>query len=393
MDERLERYAELVVRVGANVQQGQEVLVYAAVEHRDLARALTRQAYRAGAAYVHVLYRDGHARRAMIELGPDSALTHAPEWQKQLMRAMAGNALIATTTDPEPDLLADLEGERVGRAVPQELVEIEMELMGGGAMNWVGVGAPTESWAMRVFGEPDVEQLWDKLAFCMRLDEPDPTAAWTEHIERLAVRAASLNDLRADSLRYRGPGTDLTVGLLPYVHWGSGSSDTTSGIRYVANMPTEEVFTSPDARRTEGTLRSTRPLPLGGQIVRGLELTFEQGRAVRVEAETGADIVRSHFATIEDADRLGEVALVTKESRVGQTGLVFYDPLYDENATCHIAYGSGLPFLVDGPPDEGFNRANEHVDFMVGGPEIEIDAVLADGSIVPLIREEEWQLA
>jgi aminopeptidase len=157
-------------------------------------------------------------------------------------------------------------------------------------------------------------------------------------------------------------------------------------------MPTEEVFTSPDARRTEGTLRSTRPLPLGGQVVRGLELTFERGRAVRVEADTGADVVRAHFATIENADRLGEVALVTKESRVGQTGLLFYDPLYDENATCHIAYGSGFVSLVDGEPHEGINRANHHVDFMVGGPELEVDAVLSDGSVVPLIRDEEWQL-
>jgi aminopeptidase len=268
-----------------------------------------------------------------------------------------------------------------------------MKVMGGGGTNWVGVGAPTESWAERVFGEPDIERLWEKLAFCMRLDEPDPTGAWTEHLERLAVRAASLNELKADSLRYRGSGTDLTVGLLPNVRWGSGASHTSTGIRYVANMPTEEVFTSPDARRTEGTLRSTRPLPLSGQIVRGLELTFERGRAVRVEAETGGDVVRSHFATIEDADRLGEVALVTKESRVGQTGLLFYDPLFDENATCHVAYGFGLPFLVDGEVPDGFNRANEHVDFMVGGPDLEVDAVLSDGSVVPLIRNEEWQLA
>jgi aminopeptidase len=393
MDDRLERYAELVVRVGANVQPGQELLVYAAVEHHELARALTRKGYEAGASYVHLLYRDGHARRAMIELGPDSALTYSAEWQKHLMRGLAGNALIATTTDPEPDLLADLDGERVGRAVQQELVEIEMELMGGSAMNWVGIGAPNESWATRVFGEPDVERLWDQVAFCLRLDEPDPTAAWIEHIDRLGARSARLNELEADSLRYRGPGTDLTVGLLPNVRWASGASETSTGIRYVANMPTEEVFTSPDARRTEGTLRSTRPLPLGGQIVRGLEFTFEGGRAVEVEAETGADVVRSHFATIENADRLGELALVTKESRVGQTGLLFYDPLFDENATCHIAYGSGLPFLIDGEPHEGFNRANHHVDFMVGGPELEVDAVLADGSTVPLIRDEEWQLA
>jgi aminopeptidase len=393
MDERLERYAELAVRVGANVQSGQEVFIVTAVEQRELARALAREAYKAGASYVHVSYRDGHARRALIELGSDEALTHATRWQKTYARSMRGNALIATTTDPEPDLLADLDGERVGRAVQQEVVEIQMQLLGAGALNWVGIGAPSEGWATQVLGEPDVDRLWEKVAFCMRLDEPDPVKAWREHLARLAGRTAQLNELHMDALRYRGPGTDLTVGLLPTVRWESGAGETADGIRYVANMPTEEVFTSPDARRTEGTIRQTLPLALYGQIVRGLELTFEQGRAVRVEAETGAELVRSHFATIENADRLGEVALVTKESRVGQTGLLFYDALYDENASCHMAYGAGLPFLLDGEPDEGFNVANMHVDFMVGGPELEVDAVLADGTEIPLIRNEEWQLA
>jgi len=392
MDERLEGYAELAVRVGANVQPGQEVFLLANVEHLDLARALTRQAYRAGAAYVHVLYNDMHARRAMIELGPDAALTYAPEWRKTFNESMTGNAMIATTGDPEPELLSDLDGERVGRAVAKELVEIRMRQLSESSVNWVGVGAPNEGWARQVFGEPDVERLWEKVAFCMRLDEPDPVAAWHEHLAHLQARAAALNELRPDALSYRAPGTDLTVGLLPYARWGSGADETNAGIRYVANMPTEEVFTSPDARRTEGTIRSTMPFPLQGQIVRGLELTFEQGRAVRVEAETGAELVRSHFATIEDADRLGEVALVTSESRVGRSGTLFYDVLYDENATCHIAYGMGLPFIVDGEPDEGLNVANMHVDFMVGGPELEVDAVLGDGTAVPLIRNEEWQL-
>jgi aminopeptidase len=227
----------------------------------------------------------------------------------------------------------------------------------------------------------------------MRLDEPDPVEAWRQHLERLAERAAQLNDLHADALRYRGPGTELTVGLLSAARWMAGGGDTSTGIYYVANMPTEEVFTSPDARRTEGTIRSSLPLVLSGQVVRGLELTFEQGRAVRVEAETGADLVRSHFATIENADRLGEVALVTKESRVGQSATLFHDTLFDENATCHIAYGAGFPFLFDTDPGEGLNVANMHVDFMVGGPELEVDAVLADGTEVPLIRGEEWQLA
>lgn len=165
------------------------------------------------------------------------------------------------------------------------------------------------------------------------------------------------------------------------------------GVEFVANMPTEEVFTSPDARRADGTVRTALPLPLAGQVIHGLELTFEGGRAVRVEAETGAEIVRSHFATIENADRLGELALVTKESRVGQSGTIFYDVLFDENATSHIAYGAGLPFVVEGDPGEGLNVANMHVDFMVGGPELEVDALLADGVEVPLIRDEEWQLA
>jgi aminopeptidase len=393
VEERLERYAELVVRVGANVQQGQEVFLFSAVEHRDLARALTRQAYRAGASYVNVLYNDAHVRKAMIELGSDEALTYAPEWLKTFTAAMSGNAMIATTGNPEPDLLADLDGERVGRAVPQELVQIRIRQFTENSVNWCGVGAPSEGWAQQVYGEPDVERLWEQVAFCMRLDEPDPPAAWQEHIARLGRRAAQLNALHPDALRYRGPGTDLTVGLLPNAFWMAGAGDTATGITFVANMPTEEVFTSPDARRTEGTIRSSLPLPLAGQIVRGLELTFEHGRAVRVEAETGAELVRSHFATIENADRLGEVALVTKESRVGQSGTLFYDTLFDENATCHIAYGAGLPFVVDGDSGDGLNLANTHVDFMVGGPELEVDAVLADGAEVPLIRNEEWRLA
>ena len=393
MDERLERYAELVVRVGANVQPGQEVFLFSAVEHHELARALTRQAYRAGAAYVNVLYTDAHARRALLEFGSDEALTRSPGWLKEFVTSIGGNAMLATTGEPEPDLLADVDGERVGRAVPHEVVQIRMQQLADNNVNWCGVGAPNEGWARQVFGEPDVERLWELVAFCMRLDEPDPPAAWREHLARLEERSTQLNELRADALRYRGPGTDLTVGLLPNVRWLSGYGRTADGIQYVANMPTEEVFTSPDALRTEGTIRSTLPLPLNGQIVRGLELTFEGGRAVRVEAESGAELVRSHFATIENCDRLGEVALVTRESRVGRSGTIFYDALFDENATCHIAYGTGFPFLVDGEPDERLNLANMHVDFMVGGPELEVDAVLADGSAVPLIRNEEWQLA
>jgi len=393
MDERLERYAELAVRVGANVQPGQEVFLHGLVEHADLVRALTRQSYKAGASYVNVQYSDQHVRRAMIELGPDEALTYSPEWLKTLTEAHAGHAMLGTSGNPEPELLADLDGVRVGRAIPLEVSEIRRRQSEENNVNWCGVGAPTEGWARQVLGEPDVEGLWDLVAFCFRLDEPDPVAAWREHLDRLDARAAALTECRPDALRYRGPGTDLTVGLLPSAHWGSARFRTAGGIDYVANMPTEEVFITPDARRAEGTLSSTMPLSLGGRLIRDLQLKFEDGRIVQADAESGAEIVRSHLASIENADRLGELALVTKESRVGQTGKLFYNTLFDENATCHIAYGFGLPYSFDGKPDEGMNVAKIHIDFMVGGPELEVDALMPDGTEIPLIRNEEWQLA
>ena len=391
--DRIERYAELAVRVGANVQPGQEVFVQGLIEHAELVRALTRQAYKAGASYVNAVYSDQHVRRAMIELGPDEALTYSPEWLKTLTGAAAGNAQIGTSGNPELELMADLDGERVGRAMPLEAAEINRRQHAEHSVNWCGVGAPTEGWAREVLGEPDVDRLWELVAFCFRLDEADPVAAWREHLDRLEARAYALTGLRADALRYRGPGTDFTVGLLSSARWGSARFRTAGGIEYVANMPTEEIFTTPDSQRAEGTLRSSLPLSLGGQVIRDLQLTFEDGRIVQVEAETGADVVRSHLATIENSDRLGELALVTKESRVGQTGKLFYNTLFDENATCHIAYGFGLAYAFDGEPDEGMNVSNIHVDFMVGGPELEVDAVLADGTEVALIRDEEWQLA
>ena len=392
-DERLERYAELAVRVGANVQAGQEVFVHPMVEHWELGRAVVRQAYRAGASYVHVIYRDDHLRRAMIELGPDSALTYSPAWEKELTLQTAGNASIGTTGRPDSRLLADLDGERIGRAIQVEIAEMVQRQHRENTVNWCGIGAPNEGWATQIFGEPDVERLWEKVAFCMRLDEPDPVQAWHEHMARLDARAATLTALRPDALHYRGPGTDLTIGLLPSARWGSARFRTSGGIDYVANMPTEEIFTTPDSRRAEGTIRSSLPLSLNGQIIRDLEFTFEDGRIVGVEAKEGADLVRSQIATNENADRLGEIALVTSESRVGQSGTLFFDTLFDENATCHIAYGMGLPYAFDGEPDPATNVCNIHIDFMVGGPELEVDAVLADGSEVPLIRNEDWQLA
>ncbi|MGZ4292337.1 MAG: aminopeptidase [Gaiellaceae bacterium] len=392
VDERLEKYADLAVRVGANVQEGQTVFLNALVEHAPLARAMTRAAYRAGARYVDVRYRDEHVRRAMIELGPDEALTHTPEWMKMLAHEHAGQAQIWTTGDPEPELLADLDGERVGRARMTEVVKIAREQMVSRAVNWSGVAFPNEGWATQVFGEPDVERLWEAVAFCTRLDEEDPAKAWRDHMARLEGRAATLNELQLDSLHYTGPGTDFTVGLLPNARWMSALFRTAGGLEYVPNLPTEEVFTTPDCRRAEGTIRSSRPLALDGDVIEGLQLTVKDGKIVDVQADKGAGVVRGQLAIDERAAYFGELALVDGTSRVGQTDITFFETLYDENATCHIAYGFGIPEVFDGDAGEGMNISNVHTDFMVGGPELAVDGITKDGRTVPILREDAWQL-
>jgi aminopeptidase len=255
------------------------------------------------------------------------------------------------------------------------------------------VAFPNAGWAEQVFGEPDVERLWEAVAFCTRLDEEDPVQAWRDHAARLEERAAQMNERRFDALRYRGPGTDLTIGLLADARWMSALFRDAAGREYLPNMPTEEIFTTPDARRAEGVITSTRPLALLGDVVEELKLTVKDGRIVEVDAARGAGVVRGQLASDDRAAYFGEVALVDGSSRVGQTGITFYDTLYDENATCHIAYGFGIPETFEGEPGEGMNISTVHTDFMVGGPALEVDGITADGQAVPILRDDLWQLS
>jgi aminopeptidase len=256
----------------------------------------------------------------------------------------------------------------------------------------------TERWALEALGEPDLDRLWDAVAHALRLREPDPATAWQQRLDELETRAQALTDRSFRALRYRGPGTDLEVGLIVGARWIAGRERSRAGRDFVANLPTEEVFTTPHRDRAEGTVRSSMPLALRGKVIDGLALRFAGGEIVEARADRGEDLLRAEVASDDGARRLGEVALVDDSSGVGETGVVFHNTLFDENAAAHIAFGSGLGWAVDhldgdSPADLGVNDSATHVDFMVGSPDLEVDGIEPGGAAIPLLRGGTWQLA
>jgi aminopeptidase len=397
VDERFVALAELAVH-GANVQPGQVVAVGATIGQEELARAVARAAYERGAALVDVAYFDPYVKRERIAHADPNTLTYVPPWYGARLLALAerGDARINLAGIVAPDALKGLDPMLVGRDQLPGLKE-GSQLVADRATNWTAVPAPHPAWAGLVYpdlSEADAyERLWDELRHVLRLDEPDPHVAWDERVEELKHSAATLTEHRFDSMELAGPGTELTIGLLPTSAWGAGDFTTRNGIRHLPNLPTEEVFTTPDPLRTEGHVTATKPLVLrDGTFIRGLRVRFEGGRAVEIEADENGAALRSRAETDDGAARLGELALVDRQGRIGPLGTIFYNTLLDENAASHIALGFGFPFAVDEADRPRVNQSVIHVDFMVGSPELEVTGIMSEGERVPVLRGGDWQL-
>jgi len=394
---RFTRLAELAVH-GANVQEGQIVLVFAEIGLQEQARATAEAAYKRGAKFVDVVYFDPYVKRARIENADPDTLDFVPRWygERVLEHAEQNGARINLHGVTAPNLMDGLDKALLGKdrlpSVKETFTVFDERLI-----NWCYVPAPHPAWAALVY--PDLpageayERLWRELEHVLRFDEPEPLAAWDERIAVLNGSAARLTERRFDAIELRGPGTDLTIGLLPNAIWTTVDFVTAKGLRHLVNLPSEEVFTTPDPLRTNGHVTATKPLVLNdGTIIRGLTVRFEDGVAVEIDADENAEVLRSLTEIDEGARRLGELALVDGDGRVGPLDTVFYNTLLDENASSHIALGNGFPYLLEDGGGARCNASARHIDFMIGSPELAVDGVTADGERVPLLRNLDWQL-
>jgi aminopeptidase len=412
LDRLLHSYGDLAVKVALNVQPGQRLFIIGplanggvSLDAAPLVRSITASAYRAGASYVEAIWGDEAMQLARFAHAPRDSFGEYSAWLPDalLHHAEAGHAVLSIYAN-DPDLLKAESTALVGtvqQAVGRNVRPFR-ELISRNHTNWSVIAAPSAAWAEVVFPglprEEQVAKLWAAIAKLVRLDRPDPVAAWEEHLAALAARRDFLNARRYDALVYRGPGTDLTLGLATGHVWMAGRSTSARGIEFAPNLPTEEVFTMPHKDRVDGVVRSSKPLSYGGTLIDNFTMRFENGRIVDVEAERGEAMLKQLVATDAGATRLGEVALVPHSSPIAQSGVLFYNTLFDENATSHVAIGSAYRFTVadgDAMSDEEFeqaggNRSVTHVDFMIGSSALDIDGVRPDGTREPLMRAGEW---
>jgi aminopeptidase len=403
LEERLAAYADVIVQIGVGLRPGQRLQIRAAIVSAPMVRALVVAGYRAGSPLVSVLWEDPEVDLIRLQEAPEGSFDQLEEWRVQARRELldAGGATVSIRS-PDPELMRGADPERVVAfdRLKRERARSVADRVMNNEIPWCVVGAASEGWGRSVFPDADdaVAELWGAIFRAVRVDRPDPVAAWRSHSADLQARAATLTDRRYRALHLRGPGTDLTVGL-PATHvWRGGGSKTSSGQSFVPNLPTEEVFTAPQRDGVDGTVSSSRPLNIGGTLVDGFTLTFERGAVVRAEARSGESALHAILDSDDGARRLGELALVPASSPISASGILFRNTLFDENAASHLALGRGYRHSIEGGTTmsreeahaAGLNDSVTHVDFMIGSTEMDVDGILSNGAREPVMRTGEW---
>ncbi|MCM3087996.1 Leucyl aminopeptidase (aminopeptidase T) [Bhargavaea ginsengi] len=404
-EENLDKYAELAVKVGVNIQPGQPLYIGASTDSAEFVRLVTKKAYEAGARHVFVDWSDDEISRLRYELAPEDSFSDFPSWIPQMREELVGmNAAFMNIVSQSPDLLKGVDPMRIAsfqKAAGQAL-ESYRQAVQSDKVSWTVIAAPSKAWAAKVFAdlpeEDQVPALWEAIFKAVRADVEDPVEAWKKHDETLHEKADHLNKRKYTKLHYTAPGTDLTIGLPEGHIWAGAGSINAQGASFMANMPTEEVFTVPHKDRIDGFVSSTKPLSYGGNIIDQFKITFKDGRITEVEAEQGEDVLKHLIEADEGAKSLGEVALVPHSSPISTSGLLFYNTLFDENASNHLAIGSAYAFCIEGGKEmnseelkkHGLNQSITHVDFMIGSDKMDIDGILEDGTAEPILRGGEW---
>ncbi len=393
----IDRLAELLVGFGASLQPGQILGVTAYLGMEDAARAVARKAYERGAKYVDVFWWDHLVKAERLQHADEATLDFVPPWIEQRMQWLSDErAARVTLTGTSAAIFEHIDSARTGRDLLPYISAVP-RIVNERTTNWTAGPCPNPGWAQRVHPElePDeaLDKLWEEIVYVLRLDAEDPVAAWRERMKAIVASADRLTERRFDAVHLKGPGTDLTIGLMPSSKWLGADFTTAAGLTHYPNLPTEEVFTTPDPERVDGHVAATMPLELYGAYMNGIRIEFEGGRAVKIDAEQGADALRAAMARDDGASRLGEIALVDKEGRIGPLGTVFYETLLDENAASHIALGNAYTFPVEDEADRArVNKSGIHVDFMIGSNEVDVDGITRDGDRVPVLRGGSWQL-
>lgn len=404
-NENLEKYARLIVETGVSVKKDHTVVLQINVDQAPLARLITKEAYQSGAAEVIVQWTDDVIQKEFLSHAANDRLEQIPQYKiDQTDDWVAKGASRISVVSSDPEAFAGIDSDRVATfqaASGKALMNLRKATQAN-KVSWTVVAAAGKQWAAKVFPdlpeEEQVDALWDQIFKATRVYEEDPILAWEKHDETLAQKAAELNKEQFSALHYTAPGTDIIIGLPKNHLWEGAGSYNARGEKFMANMPTEEVFTAPDYRRINGYISSTKPLSYAGTTISGMTFTFKDGKVIDFSAEQGQDVLAKLLDTDEGARSLGEVALVPDPSPISQSGIIFYNTLFDENASNHLALGAAYAFSVEGGTEmtdeelaeAGLNRSQTHVDFMVGSDKMNIDGIREDGSTVPVFRNGNW---